>query len=209
MPPSHLVIILGCFAIIIIYMKPLFFKSIVNDCEPLQLIAFDHRILSLFVCKIIYIYSLDPLAWAPLGPRASGSKLYKNRLFGQSGRTAWSMKERSWVSLTLWYHLPGWPNKHERFLKPFLKGTILRSGEWERGKFDFDHHFAFLTNFLKWQNFLLSGILFGSSRGSFSKKTDLPFRFQIGLRNAWFIFGRKNGRLFCFAATLSDFGLLF
>ena len=35
------------------------------------------------------------------------------------------------------------------FLKPFLKGNILRSGEWGRGKFDFDHHFAFLTNFLK------------------------------------------------------------
>ena len=30
--------------------------------------------------------------------------------------------------------------------------------------------FAFLTNFLKRQNFLLSCILFGSSRGSFSKK---------------------------------------
>ena len=41
--------------------------------------------------------------------------------------------------------------------KAFLKGTILRSGEWERDKFDFDHHFAFLTNFLKRQNFLLSG----------------------------------------------------
>ena len=46
------------------------------------------------------------------------------------------------------------------FLKPFLKGNILRSGEWERGKFDFDHFFAFLTNFLKRWNFLLSGIWF-------------------------------------------------
>ena len=35
----------------------------------------------------------------------------------------------------------------------FLKGKILRSGEWERGKFDFGHDFAFLTNFLKRQNF--------------------------------------------------------
>ena len=35
------------------------------------------------------------------------------------------------------------------FLKPFLKGKILRSGEWERGKFDFDHYFAFLANFPK------------------------------------------------------------
>ena len=75
--------------------------------------------------------------------------------------------------------------------------------EWEKGKFNFDHHFAFLTNFLKIQNFLLSGILFGSSRGSFSKNnlsiTDLPFRFcKIGLTNTLFIFGRKNGRLlFC------------
>ena len=85
------------------------------------------------------------------------------------------------------------------FLKPFLKGKILRSGEWERGKFDFDHHFGFLTNFLKRYNFLLGGILFGSSRGSFSKKlskTDLPFKFcKIGLKNTLFIFGRKNGRL--------------
>ena len=51
-------------------------------------------------------------------------------------------------------------------------------GERSRGKFDFDHHFAFLTNFLKGQNFLLSGILFGSSE-------------KIGLRNTLFIFGRK------------------
>ena len=36
------------------------------------------------------------------------------------------------------------------------------------GKLDFDHYFAFLANFLRRQNFLLSGILFGSSRGSFS-----------------------------------------
>ena len=46
-------------------------------------------------------------------------------------------------------------------------------------------------------------------------KTDLPFRFcKIGFRNTLFIFGRKNGRLFClfvcvFVAALSDFGLLF
>ena len=36
------------------------------------------------------------------------------------------------------------------FLKPFLKENILQSGEWDRDKFDFDHHFAFWpTNFLK------------------------------------------------------------
>ena len=43
-------------------------------------------------------------------------------------------------------------------------------------------------------------------------KTDLPFRCcKIVLRNTLFIYGRKNGRLFCFVcfvATLSDFGLL-
>ena len=37
-------------------------------------------------------------------------------------------------------------------------GTFLQS-ESERGKFDFDHYFAFLTN-----------IFYGSSRESFSKK---------------------------------------
>ena len=71
---------------------------------------------------------------------------------------------------------------------------------------------------------MLSGIRFGSSKGSFSKKnlskTDHPFKFcKIGLKNTLFIFGRKNGRLLLFVvvccccllfvATLSDFGLLF
>ena len=91
------------------------------------------------------------------------------------------------------------------FLKPFLKGKILRSGEWERGKFEFDYYFAFLTNFLKKKNFLLSGISFNSSRGSFFKKnlskTDHPFKFcKIGLKNTLFIFGRKMVVccLFCF-----------
>ena len=86
--------------------------------------------------------------------------------------------------------------------------------EWERGKFDFDHYFAILTNFLKRQHFLLSGIWFGSSNGLKKNlsKTDLPFKFcKIGLKNTLFIFGRKNGRLLfvCFVATLSDFGFLF
>ena len=41
-------------------------------------------------------------------------------------------------------------------------------------------------------------------------KTDLPFKFcKIGLKNTLFTFGRKNGRLLSFVATLSDFGLLF
>ena len=58
------------------------------------------------------------------------------------------------------------------FLKPFLKGRILRSGQWERGKFDFDRHFAFWPISWKYRTFCLglSGILFGSSRGSFSKR---------------------------------------
>ena len=34
------------------------------------------------------------------------------------------------------------------FLKPFFKEKIF-AVEWERGKFDFDHYFAILTNFLK------------------------------------------------------------
>ena len=85
------------------------------------------------------------------------------------------------------------------FLKPFLKGKILRSGESERGKFDFDHYFASKKNL---------------------SKTDLPFKFcKIGLKNTLFISGRKMVvccfvvLLFCFVvlfvATLSDFGLLF
>ena len=73
------------------------------------------------------------------------------------------------------------------------------------GKFDFDHHFALMTVFLRrFKNFLLGGIFFGSSKGSFSKKdltkTDLPFRFcKIGLRNTVFIFGRKI--VVCFVAN--------
>ena len=75
---------------------------------------------------------------------------------------------------------------------------MLQSGEWERGKFDFDHHFAFLTNFLKIYNFLLDGIIFGSSRGSFSKKNCLKRTFPSDL----FIFCRKNGGLFvCFICS--------
>ena len=94
----------------------------------------------------------------------------------------------------------------------------MQSGEaGERGKFDFDHHFAFLTDFLKRYNFLLAGIFFGSiAKRSFSKrflfKTGLPFRFcKIGLRNTLFIFGEKNGLLFVclYVETLSDFGTKF
>ena len=34
------------------------------------------------------------------------------------------------------------------FLKPFFKGKNF-AVKWERGKFDFDHYFEILTNFLK------------------------------------------------------------
>ena len=34
------------------------------------------------------------------------------------------------------------------FFKTHFKGKNF-AVEWERGKFDFDHYFAFLTNFLK------------------------------------------------------------
>ena len=75
--------------------------------------------------------------------------------------------------------------------------------ESERGKFNFDHHFAFLTNFLKRQNFLLSGFLFGRRiifKKNVSKTLNRPSLqiCKIGLRNTLlyvFIFGRKNGRV--------------
>ena len=43
-----------------------------------------------------------------------------------------------------------------------------------KGKFDFDHHFALLTIFLKRYNFLLDGIFFGSLRGSRCPKRNFP-----------------------------------
>ena len=84
-----------------------------------------------------------------------------------------------------------------------------------KGKFDFDHHFALLTNLA---SLLFYFILFWLvERIIFFKlfKTDLPFRFcKIGLGKTLFIFGRKNGRLFCLFCnvccnTLFDFALLF
>ena len=106
------------------------------------------------------------------------------------------------------------------FFKTLFKGKNIAVWRVREGKFDFDHYFAFLTNFLQIKNFLLSGILFGSSRGLFSiknlSKMDFSFRFcKIGLRNTLFIFGRKNGRLLfvlfvcLFVATLSDFAYFF
>ena len=53
------------------------------------------------------------------------------------------------------------------FLKPFLKGKISQSGECDsifwRVRFDFDYHFAFLSDVLKRYNFLLGGIFFSDT----------------------------------------------
>ena len=109
----------------------------------------------------------------------------------------------------------------DNFLKPFLKGKISRSGEWERGKFDFNHYFAFLTIFLKKYNFLLSGIWFGSSRGSFSKKNCPKRTFSSNfvklVSKILYLFLAEKIVVCClfvvvcllFVATFSDFGLLF
>ena len=61
------------------------------------------------------------------------------------------------------------------FLKPFLKGTIFQSGEWERrGKFDFDHYFAFLTNYTwKDRTFCLVAS-FSARREDHFQKKNLP-----------------------------------
>ena len=107
------------------------------------------------------------------------------------------------------------PDSKFFFSKPFLKRKIVRSGEWEKGEIDFDHHFTFLTNFLKRYNFLLSGILSGSSRGSFSiflSKTDLPSDFVELGSEILYLFLAEKMVVCClfvlFVATLSEFGLL-
>ena len=38
------------------------------------------------------------------------------------------------------FHAQSQTSAYSCFFKPFLKGKILRSGEWERGKLYFDHH---------------------------------------------------------------------
>ena len=68
------------------------------------------------------------------------------------------------------------PIRHHAFKKTLLQSVI----EWERGKFDFDHHFAFLTEFLKNdKTFCLVASFSARREGRFQKisKTDLPFRF--------------------------------
>ena len=73
------------------------------------------------------------------------------------------------------------PSARDRYsvkiFKTLFKGKNFAVWEWGRGKFDFDHHFAFfiLTIFLIRYNFLLGGIFFGLLRGPFFKtnKTNL------------------------------------
>ena len=110
------------------------------------------------------------------------------------------------------------------FLKPFLKGTFLQSGEWESGKFDFDHHFPFLTNFLKIQNFFLSGILYFrlvAREDHFQKKMwnvqngpSLHTYTSWAQKYKYFIYFWQKIVVCCFlfvagCNTLSDSGLLF
>ena len=49
--------------------------------------------------------------------------------------------------------------------------------EFNPGKFDFDHHFAFLTVFLKRYNFLLGGSALARREDNFQKKLSLASDF--------------------------------
>ena len=48
--------------------------------------------------------------------------------------------------------------KPENRVHELTDSNVSRRVRDQRGKFDFDHYFAFLTNFLKRYNFLLNGI---------------------------------------------------
>ena len=78
----------------------------------------------------------------------------------------------------------------------------------ERGKFDFDHHFAFFTNFLKYITFCLVA----SMRGLFSNKNCpkriFPSDFVKFCSEILYLFLAEKWSV-CFVATLSDFGLFF
>ena len=87
---------------------------------------------------------------------------------------------------------------------------MVQSGEWERGKFDFDHHIAFLNAIEPFASLHLCRLVERIILKKLSK-TDFPFRFcKIGL---FFIyFWQKKWSfvvclfcLVCFVATLSDF----
>ena len=68
-----------------------------------------------------------------------------------------------------------------------------------------------MTDFLKRQNFLLSGILFCSSRVSFSTKKcpKRTFPSDFVKLGSEILFWQKKWPFVCFVAPLSDFGLLF
>ena len=105
-----------CFLVLYLLLPRLYAPECVRIDESIKFGRREFRKQAPLCTAGTSLYSLDPLAWRPLGPMASGSKLYKTEgLFGQSERMAWSMRGRSWVSLTLWYHLPGWPNKPAGF----------------------------------------------------------------------------------------------
>ena len=64
------------------------------------------------------------------------------------------------------------------FLKPFVKGKFLQSGRWERGKFGFDQHSAFLTDFLKrYLTFCLVASFSARQEDHFQKKLSIKWTF--------------------------------
>ena len=106
---------------------------------------------------------------------------------------------------------------HCWFFKTLFKRDTFCSLREGYSKFDFDHHFAFVPSSWKERTFLLNGILFGSSRGSFSKrklyKTDLQFRsdfVKLGSEIIYLFLAEKTVD-YCFVCcnTLPEFGLSF
>ena len=109
-----------------------------------------------------------------------------------------------------------------------FRGTLrlsIRSSVYERGgTFDFDHHFAFLTIFLK-RTFCLTSYFLARQGDHFQKKlfkTDLKFRsdfVKLSSKILYLFLAEKLSFVlfvlfcsFCFVAvlnTLSNFGLLF
>ena len=74
--------------------------------------------------------SLDPLTRFPLGPRTSGSKLYKNRGLVRRSRTPWSLIGRSWVLLTILYQLSRYQNRPAGFYIILGSVTFVRLKLW-------------------------------------------------------------------------------
>ena len=101
------------------------------------------------------------------------------------------------------------------FLKPFLRGNILQSGEWERGvNSRFFTILRFWPTSWKYRTFCLMASFLARQRIIFKKncpKRIFPSDFvKLGseVGNTLFIFGRKMVVFVC-CNTLSDFGLLF